>query len=74
MPSAGGDGPHHGLGRGRLRGGRAAADAGPALESGLSMAMAAAGTRGELVTGGAFSQELFTRAGRDASGRKTDAP
>ena len=33
-------------------------DGGPALESGLSMAMAAAGTRGELVAGGASGFEL----------------
>ncbi len=37
-------------------------DGGPALESGLSMAMAAAGTRGELVTGGASSFELAFKA------------
>ena len=37
-------------------------DGGPALESGLSMAMAAAGTRGELVTGGAGGFELAFKA------------
>ena len=35
---------------------------GPALESGLSMAMAAAGTRGELVAGGASAFELAFKA------------
>ena len=35
---------------------------GPALESGLSMAMAAAGTRGELVSGGAGGFELAFKA------------
>ena len=35
---------------------------GPALESGLSMAMAAAGTRGELVAGGASGFELAFKA------------
>ena len=42
-----GDGPHHRLGGDRLRRGRDAADpgGGPALESGLSTAMAAAGAR-----------------------------
>ena len=37
-------------------------DGGPALESGLSMAMAAAGTRGELVAGGASGFELAFKA------------
>ena len=37
-------------------------DAGPALESDLSMAMAAAGTRGELVAGGSGSFELAFKA------------
>ena len=37
-------------------------DSGPALESGLSMAMAAAGTRGELVAGGASGFELAFKA------------
>ena len=37
-------------------------DAGPALESGLSMAMAAAGTRGELVAGGAGGFALAFKA------------
>ena len=37
-------------------------DGGPALESGLSMAMAAAGTRGELVAGGAGGFELAFKA------------
>ena len=35
---------------------------GPALESGLSMAMAAAGTRGELIAGGARGFELAFKA------------
>ena len=35
---------------------------GPAIESGLSMAMAAAGTRGELVAGGASAFELAFKA------------
>ena len=35
---------------------------GPALESGLSMAMAAAGTRGELIAGGASGFELAFKA------------
>ena len=37
-------------------------DGGPVLESGLSMAMAAAGTRGELVAGGASGFELAFKA------------
>ena len=37
-------------------------DGAPALESGLSMAMAAAGTRGELVAGGASGFELAFKA------------
>ncbi|MCY4633222.1 MAG: hypothetical protein OXG04_01720 [Acidobacteria bacterium] len=37
-------------------------EGGPALESGLSMAMAAAGTRGELVGGGASGFELAFKA------------
>ena len=37
-------------------------DSGPALESGLSMAMAAAGTRGELLAGGASGFELAFKA------------
>ena len=37
-------------------------DGGPALESGLSMAMAAAGTRGELMAGGAGGFELAFKA------------
>ena len=37
-------------------------DGGPALESGLSMAMAAAGTRGELVSGGAGGFALAFKA------------
>ena len=37
-------------------------DSGPALESALSMAMAAAGTRGELVAGGASGFELAFKA------------
>ena len=37
-------------------------EGGPALESGLSMAMAAAGTRGELVAGGASGFELAFKA------------
>ena len=37
-------------------------EGGPALESGLSMKMAAAGTRGELVTGGAGGFELAFKA------------
>ena len=37
-------------------------DGAPALESGLSMAMAAAGTRGELVAGGATGFELAFKA------------
>ena len=37
-------------------------DGGPALESGLSMAMAAAGTRGELFAGGAGGFELAFKA------------
>ena len=37
-------------------------DGAPALESGLSMAMAAAGTRGELVAGGAGAFELAFKA------------
>ena len=37
-------------------------DGGPALESGLSMAMAAAGTRGELVAGGTGGFELAFKA------------
>ena len=37
-------------------------DGGPALETGLSMAMAAAGTRGELVAGGAGGFELAFKA------------
>ena len=37
-------------------------DGGPALESGLSMAMAAAGTRGELVAGGAGGLALAFKA------------
>ena len=37
-------------------------DSGPALESGLSMAMAAAGTRGELVAGGASGFALAFKA------------
>ena len=37
-------------------------EGGPALESGLSMAMAAAGTRGELVAGGAGGFELAFKA------------
>ena len=37
-------------------------DTGPALESGLSMAMAAAGTRGELLAGGASGFELAFKA------------
>ena len=37
-------------------------DRGPALESGLSMAMAAAGTRGEIVAGGASGFELAFKA------------
>ena len=53
-----------GVGRGRLRDRRVAADAGrrQALESGLSMAMAAAGTRGELLAGGASGFELAFKA------------
>ena len=39
-----------------------APDRGPALESGLSMSMAAAGTRGELVAGGASGFELAFKA------------
>ena len=37
-------------------------DGGPALESGLSMAMAAAGTRGELIAGGSGGFELAFKA------------
>ena len=37
-------------------------DGGPALEAGLSMAMAAAGTRGELVAGGAGGVDLAVKA------------
>ena len=37
-------------------------EGGPALESGLSMAMAAAGTRGELVAGGAGGVALAFKA------------
>ena len=50
-----GNGPHHRLGGDRLRRGRDAADAGKRhrpRRAGLSTAMAAAGTRGELVGGG----------------------
>ena len=67
LPVAGlqGDRPHHGMGCRRLRRRRPAADAGRRgrrLESGLSMAMAAAGTRGELVAGGAGGFELAFKA------------
>ena len=46
--------------------------AGPALESGLSMAMAAAGTRGELIAGGAGGFELAFKADALWVGTSTD--
>ena len=46
--------------------------AGPALESGLSMAMAAAGTRGELVAGGASGFALAVKADALWVGTATD--
>ncbi len=46
--------------------------AGPALESGLSMAMAAAGTRGELVPGGGTGFELAFKADALWVGTATD--
>ena len=46
-------------------------DVAPALKSGLSMAMAAAGTRGELVADGAGGFELAFK-GRCAVGRHVD--
>ena len=56
-------------------------DGGPALESGLSMAMAAAGTRGELFAGGAGGFELAFKADAlwvgtsiDGVGRRGGAP
>ena len=45
---------------------------GPALESGLSMAMAAAGTRGELIAGGAGGFELAFKADALWVGTATD--
>ena len=58
------DRPHHGVGRGRLRRWRRllTPQGGPALESGLSTKMAAAGTRGELGAGGASGFELTCKA------------
>ena len=47
-------------------------DGGPGLESGLSMAMAAAGTRGELVAGGAGGFELAFKADALWVGTSTD--
>ena len=47
-------------------------DGGPALESGLSMAMAAAGTRGELVAGGSGGFELAFKADALRVGTSTD--
>ena len=47
-------------------------DGGPALESGLSMAMAAAGTRGELVAGGSGGFELAFKADALWVGTSTD--
>ena len=47
-------------------------DGGPALESGLSMAMAAAGTRGELVAGGAGGFALAFKADALWVGTSTD--
>ena len=47
-------------------------DGGPALESGLSMAMAAAGTRGELVAGGASGFALAFKADALWVGTATD--
>ena len=48
-------------------------DGGPALRSGLSMAMAAAGTRGELVAGGAGGFALASRPMRCGSARRSTA-
>ncbi|MCY4636998.1 MAG: hypothetical protein OXG04_21295 [Acidobacteria bacterium] len=48
-------------------------DGGQALESGLSMAMAAAGTRGELVAGGASGFELAFKADALWVGRPSTA-
>ena len=47
-------------------------DSGPALEAGLSMAMAAAGTRGELVAGGAGGFALAFKADALWVGTSTD--
>ena len=47
-------------------------DGGPALEAGLSMAMAAAGTRGELVAGGAGGFDLAFKADALWVGTATD--
>ena len=47
-------------------------DGGPALESGLSMAMGAAGTRGELVAGGASGFQLAFKADALWVGTSTD--
>ena len=48
-------------------------DSGPSLEAGLSMAMAAAGTRGELVTGGAGGFDLRSRRTRCGSAPRARA-